>query len=58
MGYTYITKMGWMIDISIDLRQWVIGANCYRKPWPMWNVFIGPLRVGGCREFATIAVKA
>ena len=58
MGYTYITKSGWSFDIAIDLRQWMTGANYHLVPWPMWNVFVGPLRVGGWREVATYAIKA
>ena len=58
MLYTWTTASGWRIDFAIDFHQWMIGANYHRAPWPMWNVFFGPMRFGGWREFATRPVKA
>ena len=53
MGKIFLTKNGWYIDVILDARQFMFGANYYRVPWPMWNVFIGPLRIGGSRQFAS-----
>ena len=58
MIYSRTTKSGWTYEFSIDLRQWMLGINIYNFPYPIRNVFVGPLRFGCWKEFATRTVKA
>ncbi len=58
MGFMLKHKSGWCFDFVLDIRQWVVGFNFYRRPWPMWNVFVGPLRIGGHRQFASHPITA
>ena len=46
----YCAQFGeWNVETTLDLRQWMFGFNLCPAPWPMWNVFFGPMRFGGCK---------
>ena len=49
MFYMLKTKSGWSVELTIDWNQWMVGFNYLTRPWHCWNVFVGPLRIGGYR---------